>query len=103
MLTKAELDGLGRVEIHQHTHVDGMMKMQQVLSLEISAHSQVEFKPGGYHLMVFEPEDELKAGQERKLTLYFKNGNRVFTQAKVVSLQEMSEQAANKSEQHSHH
>ncbi|MEC8206650.1 MAG: copper chaperone PCu(A)C, partial [Pseudomonadota bacterium] len=41
--------------------------------------------------------------QERKLTLYFKNGNRVFTQAKVVSLQEMSEQAANKSEQHSHH
>ncbi|WP_281546910.1 copper chaperone PCu(A)C [Pseudoalteromonas sp. PAR1] len=103
VLTKAELDGLGRVEIHQHTHVDGMMKMQQVLSLEISAHSQVEFKPGGYHLMVFEPEDELKAGQERKLTLYFKNGNRVFAQAKVVSLQEMSEQAANKSEQHSHH
>lgn len=103
VLTKAELDGLGRVEIHQHTHVDGMMKMQQVLSLKIDGHSRVEFKPGGYHLMVFEPEDELKAGQERKLMLYFKNGNRVFTQAKVVSLQEMSEQAANKSEQHSHH
>jgi copper(I)-binding protein len=53
--------------------------------------------------MVFEPEDQLKAGQERKLTLYFNDGNRVFTQAKVVSLQEMSEQASQKSKEHSHH
>ncbi len=103
VLTKAELDGLGRVEIHQHTHVDGMMKMEQVLSLKIDAHSSVEFKPGGYHLMVFEPEDKLKAGQERKLTLYFNDGNRVFTQAKVVSLQTMSEEKPQKSKEHSHH
>ena len=103
VLTKAELDGLGRVEIHQHTHVDGMVKMEQVLSLKIDGHSSVEFKPGGYHLMVFEPEEQLKAGQERKLTLYFNDGNRVFTQAKVVSLQEMSEQASQKSKGHSHH
>jgi copper(I)-binding protein len=80
-----------------------MMKMEQVLSLKIDGHSSVEFKPGGYHLMVFEPEDQLKAGQERKLTLYFNDGNRVFTQAKVVSLQEMSEQASQKSKEHSHH
>ena len=102
-LTKATLDGLGRVEIHQHTHVDGMMKMEQVISLEIDAHSSIEFKPGGYHLMVFDPEDELKAGQERKLTLYFKDGNRVFTQAKVVSLHDMSKEASQKSKEHPHH
>ncbi len=103
VLTKAELDGLGRVEIHQHTHVDGMMKMAQLSSLKIDGNSSIEFKPGGYHLMVFEPEDELKAGQERKLTLYFNDGNRVFTQAKVVSLQEMSEKTSHKNKEHSHH
>jgi len=52
-LTKATLDGLGRVEIHEHSHVDGMMKMQQVKSVEIKAHESVSFQPGGYHLMVF--------------------------------------------------
>ena len=53
--------------------------------------------------MVFEPEDKLQSGQERKLTLYFKDGNRVFTQAKVVSLQTMTEEKPQKSKEHSHH
>lgn len=102
-LVKAEIDGLGRVEIHEHRHVDGMMKMQQVESLEIKAHSKIKFQPGSYHLMAFEPEEPLKEGQQRKLTLYFSDGNRIFTQATVVSL---ASQAAKKTEDthsHSHH
>jgi periplasmic copper chaperone A len=101
-LTKATLDGLGRVEIHQHAHVNGMMKMQQVESVTINAHESVTFQPGGYHLMVFEPQEPLKLGQERKLTLYFKDGNRVFTNAAVVSLETQAEQAK-KSTHHAHH
>jgi periplasmic copper chaperone A len=101
-LTKATLDGLGRVEIHQHAHVNGMMKMQQVESVTIKAHESVTFQPGGYHLMVFEPQEPLKLGQERKLTLYFNDGNRVFTNAQVVSLEAQAEQAK-PSTQHAHH
>ncbi|WP_372762504.1 copper chaperone PCu(A)C [Pseudoalteromonas sp.] len=102
VLTKASIDGLARVEIHQHTHVDGMMKMQQVASLPIAAHQHVDFKPGGYHLMVFEPIEPLKVGQHRKLTLYFSDGNRVFTNAEVVSLASQAEQS-NASKSHNHH
>jgi len=101
-LTRATIDGLGRVEIHEHVHADGMMKMQKVESLLIKAHQQLDFKPGSYHLMVFEPQEPLKVGQERKLTLYFEDGNRVFTNAKVVSLASQAE-PVKASKDHSHH
>lgn len=97
-LTKATIDGLGRVEIHEHSHVNGMMKMKKVDSVVINAHKSVNFQPGGYHLMVFDPQEPLKAGQERKLTLYFSDGDRLFTNAKVVTLESQV-----KASQHSHH
>jgi len=102
-LVKAEIDGLERVEIHEHRHVDGMMKMQQVKHLEIKAHSEVKFQPGGYHLMAFQPVEPLKVGQQRKLTLYFNDGNRVFTQATVVSLASQAAEKADETHSHSHH
>ncbi|MDN3379601.1 MULTISPECIES: copper chaperone PCu(A)C [unclassified Pseudoalteromonas] len=102
-LTKAAIDGLGRVEIHEHAHVNGMMKMQKVDTLLIKAHQQLDFKPGGYHLMAFEPSEAIKAGQELKLTLYFSDGNRVFTQAQVVSLESQVEQAPQSKQHHTHH
>jgi len=77
-------------------------KMQKVESLLIKAHQQLDFKPGSYHLMVFEPQEPLKVGQERKLTLYFEDGNRVFTNAKVVSLASQAE-PVKASKDHSHH
>ena len=101
-LKKVEIDGLGRVEIHEHAHVNGMMKMQQVDSVTISAHQTVNFQPGGYHLMVFEPQEPLKVGQERKLTLYFNDGNRLFVNAQVVSLNSQVKQLK-PSMQHTHH
>lgn len=101
-LTKATIDGLGRVEIHEHSHVGGMMKMQQVESVVIKAHESVSFQPGGYHLMAFEPLEPLKVGQERKLTLYFSDGNRLFTNAQVVSLETQAKQSK-PSTQHAHH
>jgi len=101
-LTKASIDGLARVEIHEHAHVDGMMKMQKVESVVVKAHESVDFQPGGYHLMVFEPQEPLKAGQERKLTLYFSDGNRLFTNIEVVTLESQINKAKS-SAQHSHH
>ena len=32
-LTKVTVESLGRVEIHEHQHVDGMMKMQTLVDL----------------------------------------------------------------------
>ncbi|WP_283709442.1 copper chaperone PCu(A)C [Pseudoalteromonas prydzensis] len=102
-LTKVTVESLGRVEIHEHQHVNGMMKMQKVDTLQIKAHQQLDFKPGGYHLMVFEPKVPLKIGQELKLTLYFSNGDRVFTQASVVSLESQIAETPQSQQHHTHH
>lgn len=55
------------VELHEHTMSNGMMKMQQVKYIEIPAHSTVELKPGGLHVMLLglnkklKPQDKIDA------------------------------------------
>lgn len=87
-LVKATIEGVARVEIHEHRYVDGMMKMQQLSELDIAANEQVTFEPGGLHLMLFEPAQPIKKGDSLKLTLYFADGNRVYTMAEVKNAME---------------
>jgi periplasmic copper chaperone A len=42
-----------KVEVHQHVHHDGMMRMQRVDEYVLTAESKESFEPGSYHLMVF--------------------------------------------------
>lgn len=53
ILTSATLEGAKRVEIHTHTHEDGVMKMRQIFELPIKAGESVTLEPGGLHLMIF--------------------------------------------------
>ena len=53
VLTSASLEGAGSVEIHAHSHKDGVMRMRQLQQLEIKAGQVVELEPGGLHLMIF--------------------------------------------------
>lgn len=53
ILTEARLEGAGSVEIHTHSHKDGVMKMRQIHQLPIKAGQAVILEPGGLHLMVF--------------------------------------------------
>lgn len=49
------------VELHEHTMSNGMMKMQQVTEILIPAHSSIELKPGGYHVMLIGLNKKIKA------------------------------------------
>ncbi len=53
VLTTAAIDGAKNVEIHTHSHQDGVMRMRQLHSLEIKSGQAVSLEPGGLHLMVF--------------------------------------------------
>ncbi len=59
----------GIVEIHEMTLDGGVMKMRAVPALELPAGKMVELKPGGYHVMLMELKQELKAGDTVPLTL----------------------------------
>jgi hypothetical protein len=61
-----------RVEIHEMSMSDGVMKMRPLPNgLEIKPGETVELKPGGYHLMFMDIKQPLKAGDTFKATLQF--------------------------------
>lgn len=76
-----------RVEIHEHTMKDGVMKMSQVDSIEIKAKSSVQLKPGGYHIMIFDTSSKYEIGDQIDLTLHFENGGAIMKTFNVMKQQ----------------
>ncbi|WP_321463439.1 copper chaperone PCu(A)C [uncultured Vibrio sp.] len=66
-----------RVEIHQHEMSDGVMKMKKIDNVRISSMKSVMFEPGGYHLMIFNPEPSFRQGERFPMTLEFRNAGKV--------------------------
>ena len=64
-------DVSSRLELHQHSMVDGMMKMRQVETITIPAKGELILQPSGYHIMIFSLQNGLQAGSEVKMTLLF--------------------------------
>lgn len=65
-----------KVEIHTHLKEDGVMKMRKVDGVELPAGETLTFKPGSYHIMMFEAA--LPEGQEDvALTLTYENADAV--------------------------
>ncbi|WP_158223043.1 copper chaperone PCu(A)C [Halovibrio salipaludis] len=74
-LTGATADWAQSVEIHESREVDGQMRMQALpegLTLEPGA--TIELAPMGLHLMIMGMDGPLTQGEERSLTLEFRNG-----------------------------
>lgn len=86
ILVAAHSEASARIEIHEHLLADGMAKMRQREQVIIPAHQSVEFKPGGYHLMLFELAQPLKADTTVALTLMFRQGLAQQVELPVMSL-----------------
>lgn len=74
------------VELHNHTLVNGMMKMRQIKEILVPPKSIVELKPKSLHVMFIGLKDELREGNSHKLSLIQKNGNEVKIIAPVKSI-----------------
>ncbi|MBA6263928.1 copper chaperone PCu(A)C [Colwellia sp. Bg11-12] len=88
-----------RIEIHQHTMSNGMMKMRQVEQLVVNEQSKVILQPMGYHLMIFNVKKALLPEEEVSLTLHFKQQKDLVITIPVQSIKQ--EKPAKK--QHHHH
>jgi copper(I)-binding protein len=53
VLKTVAIKGTQNVEIHTHTHKEGIMRMRQLHELVINAGDSVVLAPGGVHLMMF--------------------------------------------------
>ena len=59
-----------RLEFHDHLHSDGMMRMRPVAGgLQINAGETLVFQPGGLHIMLFNLQQPLVAGESTPLQL----------------------------------
>lgn len=73
-----------RVEMHEMTIEDGVMKMRPVEGgIEIGPGDRVEFKPGGLHFMLAGIDEAPVAGDEIELTLEFEKAGSVVLQFPV--------------------
>ena len=84
-LVSVESDSYKNIEVHEMVTVDGLMEMNEVTDMEIPAKGQVQLAPGGKHLMLMEPNQHLKTGQEVDMTLIFKSGKKQKVTLKVAA------------------
>ena len=85
-LIKASSDVAKNVELHEHVHDAGMMKMRQVNQINIEAKGTTVLKPGGYHVMLIGLTRKIKSGDIIDLTLEFDNGEKKSVHAEVKKI-----------------
>ena len=68
-LVSASSPVAGVVEIHEMVMDGNVMKMRAIAGLELPAGKPVDLKPGGYHVMLMDLKQELKAGESVPVTL----------------------------------
>ena len=75
-----------RLEFHEHQHTQGMMKMRPVATVVVPAGETVVFEPGGLHIMLFNIDTELAAGEVTQMQLITDQCGSISFDAKVRSL-----------------
>lgn len=85
-LLSASSDISAKVEIHEMSMVDGVMKMRAIDSLAVPAGGSAELKPGGYHIMFVGLKQPLKEGDTIKGALTFEKAGAVPVVFKVQAM-----------------
>ena len=94
-LTKVTSPVFDKIEIHRSmVNSEGMASMERQTELLIPAGESIEFKPGSFHLMLFNPDEPLKSGQSVSMEFTFSNNQTYSIEAKVERRNDM---------QHEHH
>ena len=73
-LIAASSPNFDKVEMHESRMANGMMTMNRMTAVAVSAGNSVEFKPGGLHLMLMGIKAPLKVGDRIPVTLTFDSG-----------------------------
>jgi periplasmic copper chaperone A len=75
-LVSASSPVAGIVEIHEMAMDGNVMKMRAIPGLDLPAGKAVELKPGGYHVMLMDLKQPLKAGETVPVTLVVESGGK---------------------------
>lgn len=74
-------------ELHESYQKEGdMMGMRHIPALPVDANSSVELKPRSYHVMLIILNQDLKVGDQKELTLHFRNAGEIKVTAEVKDM-----------------
>ena len=73
-------------EIHGHKHTKDMMRMEKVEKITLKAGAKVEFKSGGYHLMLINLNKSLVEGEAVKVRFSLNDGSQYAASLPVRSV-----------------
>lgn len=73
-IVSVESEVFTQIEIHETIEKNGMMTMRPVAPLLIPANTTVKLGPGGLHLMMMNPNRELKPGDQVEIILRLVTG-----------------------------
>jgi copper(I)-binding protein len=77
-LTAAETPRASRVELHEMSVTDGIMRMRPITSgIALPPGTEVRLAPGGQHLMLIAPQGGFEQGARVPVTLVFERAGRV--------------------------
>lgn len=74
----------GIAEVHEMKLENDVMKMRRLSVLVLPAGKTVEFKPGGYHVMLMDLKQPLPKGSTMPLTLRFKDAKGVDSKVELT-------------------
>lgn len=83
-------------EVHRTVINEGVARMLHIEQLDIPANGNVKLEPGGLHLMLFNPERTLTAGDIVTLTVHLGNDTCLTVRADVL-------RQVNGDQMHQHH
>ena len=85
-LIKATSEVAENVELHEHTHNNGMMEMRQVQEIIIPAKGTTVLKPGGFHIMLIGLTRKIAAGDTVEISLEFDDGSKKEIEVQVKQI-----------------
>lgn len=89
LISAAAPEIAGRVEMHETTLTDGIMRMREKEGgIALSSNATAEFKPGGLHMMFMDLKRPLKAGERFKADFVFAKAGKVTVEFTVRAMGE---------------
>lgn len=90
-LLEVTTDAALGVELHETRIEDGIATMVSLDAIDLPAGETVRFRPGGLHLMLLGPDDEVVLGARFPVTLTFDRSEPITVTAEVRDLLDLAE------------
>lgn len=76
-LVGASTPAFASAQLHETVDKNGLDRMVHVESVPVAAHAALQFRPGGYHIMLMHARRSLKVGDTVRITLRLADGTEI--------------------------